>query len=542
MIPELTEPQRVAASARGVASTQHFEATNAAAELLAAGGNAVDAAVAAAFALGVVEPAGSGLGGQTMAMVHLAEERRTVALDGSSRAPSRVTPEVLTKLKTRLRGHLATTVPSTPAVLGYMNEVWGKLPLSRCLEPAIRLAEEGYRITSLQHRLQVREDKHWQDGNARDFFLKDGRPYEVGEIFRQPVLAKTLRRIAEHGITDFYQGEIASEIHEDMANNGGALQKDDLANLPWPIERKPLSCRYEGLRVLTFPPPAAGRTVVEMLQVLAHFPDKTALPFDPEGALLLAEVIRRAQLDRRDRPYDPNFYPQVQDRRMTSLEYAELVAKQIKKRLGAVKKKPAEPLGLVSQNREAEAEGRGETTHLSVVDGLGNAVALTQSIERVYGSFAVTPSLGFLYNNYLSAFDYDDYTNPYYMRPNGVPWASVAPTLVFKGRRFSMALGSPGSERIASAVLQVILRSQKQSPFDAVIGPRLHASARGTVSFEAPWLRDDIPDLLTRAGFKLDPREALAFYLGCVQLVARDGGRYIGVADPRRDGAAKGPA
>lgn len=536
-IPPLVEPQRIAASPRGVTATQHFEATRAGTEILAAGGNAIDAAVAAAFALGVVEPAGSGLGGQTMALVHIAEARKTIALDGSSRAPSRVTPEVLTKKKSRLRGHLATTVPSTPAALAYLSKTWGTLPLSRCLEPAIRLAEDGYRVTALQHRLQVREEKNWKDGNAREFFLKDGRPYEVGEIFRQPVLAKTLRRIAEHGVSDFYQGEIAEIIHADMKKNGGALHKDDLANLPWPIERKPLSCRYEGLRVLTFPPAAAGRTLVEMLQVLSHFPDQTALPEDPDGALLLAEVIRRAQLDRRDRPYDPNFYPQVQDRRMTSPEYAELVAQQIKKRLQAVKKKRAERL----DGPPPAEEGRGETTHLSVMDVLGNAVALTQSIERVYGAYVVSPELGFLYNNYLSAFEYDDYTHPYYLRPNGVPWASVAPTLVFKGRRLWAALGSPGSERIASAVLQVLLRMQYQSPLDAVLGPRLHSSARGTVSYEAPWIRDDIPDALERAGFSLDPREALAFYLGCVQVVTREGNQFVGVADPRRDGAASGP-
>jgi gamma-glutamyltranspeptidase/glutathione hydrolase len=175
------------------------------------------------------------------------------------------------------------------------------------------------------------------------------------------------------------------------------------------------------------------------------------------------------------------------------------------------------------------------------MDKEGNAVGLTQSIERVYGSFAVAADLGFIYNNYMSAFDYEDMTHPYYIRPNGVPWASVTPSVVFRGRRPTVVIGSPGSERIASVVFQVLLRLRRQSPIDAVVAPRLHASATGRVSFEAPWMRDDIPAALEQRGFRVDPREAFSFHLGCVQLVARDGRTLIGVADPRRDGSARGP-
>lgn len=532
-------PQRIGTSPRGVVSSQHFLASEAGASLLARGGNAVDAAVATALALGVVEPNGSGLGGQTAMMIHLADPRQTVALDGSSRAPNRVTAETLRTKKDRLRGYLATTVPSTPATLAYAQQRYGKRTWAECLAPAIELAEEGYPIPELQHRLQIREAKHWADGNAGDFFLKDGQPFAVGDRFRQPVLARTLRCLANEGVEDFYQGEIAQRIHADMEAHGGAIHLDDLALIPWPIERKPLSCRFDGQRILTFPPPGAGRTLVEMLQILEHFPAELRSVDTPAGALLLAEVIRRAQLDRSDRPYDPSFYPQSQDRRMTSPAYAEEMAKQIRRRMKvAALKKESTP----REDDETEAdESRGETTHLSVMDEAGNAVALTQSIERVYGSFVVTPELGFLYNNYLSAFEYSDPAHPYYLRPNAVPWASVVPTLVFRGRKLHAALGSPGSDRITSAVLQVLLRLGRQSPMDAVLGPRLHATARGRLSYEAPWLRDDVPPLLERAGYQLDPREAQAFFMGCVQLVVRDGQTFVGVADPRRDGAAVGP-
>ena len=181
---------------------------------------------------------------------------------------------------------------------------------------------------------------------------------------------------------------------------------------------------------LTFPPPAAGRTLLHILHLLDQFQPKRRQPDTPEGAMLLAEVIRRANLDRRDRPFDPAFYAQVDDRRLLSDDYAKLTARQIRSRI----------------------KTHGETTHLSVMDAEGNAVALTQSIERVYGSFAASPELGFLYNNYMTAFEHEDISHPYYLRPNAVPWASVAPTFVMRNRRPWLALGSPGSERIASSI------------------------------------------------------------------------------------------
>jgi gamma-glutamyltranspeptidase/glutathione hydrolase len=341
----------------------------------------------------------------------------------------------------------------------------------------------------------------------------------VGAIFKQPVLAETLRRLAARGVKDFYRGQIARQIHEDMRTHGGLLHRDDLAQIPRPIERRPVSCRFQHHRVITFPPPGAGRTLVEMLNILENLPDRWLTPDTPDGAVTLAEVIRRAFLDRHDRPYDPTFYAQVDDRHMTSVDYAKQAAAQIRKRL----------------------KTHGETTHLSVMDRFGNVVALTQSIERVYGSFAASPELGFLYNNYMSAFEYEDIAHPYYLRPNAVPWASVAPTIVFRGRRPWLALGSPGSERITPSIMQVLLRLERQPPLDAVTAPRLHCSIDGMVSLEASRMRNDIPAALERRGFTVRVRDPYSFYLGCVQLVMREDKTFLGVADPRRDGSAGGP-
>jgi gamma-glutamyltranspeptidase/glutathione hydrolase len=535
-------------------ATQHSLATDAGAEMLEAGGNAMDAAVAAALALGVVEPAVSGLGGQTMMLVYEARTRRTVALDGSSRAPNRATPELLDKAE-RLRGYRATTVPSTPAVLGYALERFGTLKWSQVIQPAIRLAEEGYSVSELQRRLTLREKKHLRAGPAAALFLQDGeKSYAVGALFKQPVLAETLRRLGRRGYKDFYRGRIAREIVEDMQRNDGLLHRDDLAQVPLPIERRPVSTRFDGHRVMTSPPPAAGRTLIEMLHVAENI-SASLRQFDtPRGAFALAEIIRRSALDRRDRPFDPNFYAQVQERHMMSADYARLVARQVRSRIrshsdilhGVRRDGKA---GVASQTRAARVparqkldEGSGETTHLSVMDSEGSTVALTQSIERVYGAAVATPTLGFLYNDYMGAFDYEDVTHPYYMRPNAVPWASVAPTIVFRGSKPWLVLGSPGSERIVSAILQVVVRLlAKQPAIDAVTAPRLHCSLDGRVSLEASRVRDDIPDALGAAGFDIDRREPFSFYMGCVQLVMRQGDLLIGVADPRRDGSARGP-
>jgi len=515
-------PQRLAASAGGMVAAQHHRATEAGAEILTVGGNAFDAAVAAAFALGVCEPQASGLGGQTMALFHDAGSGRTVALDGSSRAPHRATAETLTR-EARRRGHRATTVPSTPAVLRYLLERYGRLKLREVLAPAIRLAEEGFEVSPLLHALMRREASKLREDSGGVFFLRDARRvFPVGSVLRQPVLADTLRALARRGIKDFYGGRIARAIVADMKSNDGLIRRDDLAQVPRPIERRPIGCRFEGLRLFTFPPPGAGRTLVEMLNVHRQLPARHRDPDTPRGAVALAHLIQRAFLDRQDRPFDPNYYPQVARRHMLSEEYARQLARQVVKQF----------------------RGHGETTHLSVMDREGNVVALTQSIERVFGSCAAAPDLGFLYNNYMTAFEYEDISHPYYLRPNAAPWASVAPTIVMRGRKPWMALGSPGSERITPSILQVLVRIKLlgEPPLAAVDAPRLHCSLKGVVALEASRMRDDVSRALERAGFELDPRDPYSFYLGCVQLVLRQRDGFVGVADPRRDGSAAGPS
>ena len=514
------EPQRVAASEHGMVSTAHYSATAAGVKMLEQGGNAVDAAVAAALALGVCEPAASGLGGQTMMLIHLRASGTTIAVDGSSRAPNRAVIDSFANLRAdSRRGHLATTVPSSGATYAHVLERYGRLDWATVLEPAIELATDGYEISLLQHRLTKRERRHLRAHSAGSLFLQDGRRVRrAGTRFVQPALAVTLGRLAEQGYEDFYLGETARLIHTDMEANGGIIRQDDLAQVPVPIEREPLSGRLGRDQVLTMPLPGAGRTLLEMLNIHQSLPRELQDIDTGDGAVCLADTIRQALIDRQDRPFDPNLYSQVSDKQMLNRGYARGVARRI-----------------------ARVHTHGETTHLSVMDRDRNVVALTQSIENVYGSCAASPQLGFLYNNYMSAFNYEDPSHPYYLRPNAVPWASVAPTIVFRGGTPWLAIGSPGSERIPPTILQVMLRLRESLPLAAVAAPRIHCSLEGVVSAEASRIPTDVLDALDSAGFELNRREPYSFYMGCVQMVMADGDRLVGVADPRRDGAAAGP-
>ena len=514
------EPQRIAASEHGMVATAHYSATAAGVQMLERGGNAIDAAVAAALALGVCEPAASGLGGQTMMVLHHSATGRTIALDGSSRAPHRALVESFDNLRADTRrGHLATTVPSSPAVYAHALENYGTLKPSTVLEPAIALADDGYEVSLLQYRLSRRERKHLAAHSARQFFLQDGRRvYRAGSRIIQPVLARTLRRLSDHGFEDFYLGEIARLIHDDMEANGGLVFADDLAQIPHPIERRPLSVSFGRDRVMTMPLPGAGRTLIEMLNIHQSLPRELQDIDSPQGAVCLAQTIQQALIDRNDRPHDPNVYSRASDKQMLNRAYARELARDMARRFG-----------------------HGETTHLSVMDAHGNVVALTQSIENVYGSCAASPELGFLYNNYMNAFESEDVSHPYYLRPNAVPWASVAPSIVFRSKEPWLTIGSPGSERIPPTILQVLLRLRRATPMSAVDAPRIHCSIDGVVSVEASRIATDVLQALADAGFEINQREPYSFYMGCVQLVMKDGDRLIGVADPRRDGAAAGP-
>ncbi|MGF7184133.1 gamma-glutamyltranspeptidase/glutathione hydrolase [Desulfitispora alkaliphila] len=518
---------------KGMVSTASKTATEAGVRMLELGGNAVDAAVAAAFCLGVSEPQASGIGGQSMALLHFREGNRSVAIDGSSRAPFGIDPNSIPE-KAIKWGVNSTTVPSTPAVLGYLLDTYGTLSLSQVLAPSIEAAEEGFKVTALQHRLIMREkEKLIQDQAVAKLLFPDGKPLRAGQILKQPQLAKTLKGLAERGWEDFYQGEISEEIVKDMENRGGIIGRVDLNQIPIPVERDVLKGSYRSLKIETFPPPGAGESLIQILNILENFSKEELDLSKPLGVLITALAFKIALRDRERMPIDPALYLQSADKVLTDKSYAKEISGRLK---NIIDKKGC--MWFVPP------ETSGETTHLSVVDSHGNMVGITQSIELVFGSKTIAKDLGFFYNNYMAAFNYRDITHPYYLLPGARPWSSVAPTIVYKDNRPELLLGSPGSERIATSLAQVLTRMYDggQSLEEAINAPRLHASAGGKVSIERDRFSPQVIDALERAGFKLANRGSYSFYLGCIQAVMlSEEGKSVGISDRRRDGSASGP-
>ncbi len=530
-----TADGKCAVAENGMVSTAFPEATEAGVEMLRQGGNAVDAAVASAFALGVCEPQASGLGGQSMAILHF--QGKTIALDGSSRVPSLAHIDRIDQKTQRFQGYKATTVPSTPAVLGYLHFRYGKLDWSKVLRPAITIAQDGYLITQLQHDLQKREQEKllsMDSLSGAKYFLKEGNePYEVGERFFQKDLAVLLAHLAQYGIKEFYSGDIARQIDEDMRFHEGFLRAEDLALIPWPVERKPIRRSYRKVRVFTCPPPGAGRTLLLVLQMMKNLPSKFFKKPTPKMYHFLAEIFRKGLLNHKERPFDPNIYPQLpHDNKILSLEFARKLSSSIRDEID-----PTLPLNeLFTLNND--------TTHLSAMDSEGNAIGITQSIELVYGSKVAARGLGFLYNNYMSSLDTNDPSHPYYLRPNAIPWSSVAPIIAFHNNQPWIVAGSPGSERIFSAMSQFLSHIiDGDLPIsEAMLKPRMHCTVGGKLSLEADRFDPAIVDYLNKGGYKIDPREPYSFYLGAVHAILRSQttGEFQGVAEIRRDGTAGG--
>jgi len=526
-----TEDKKCSIAQNGMVATGFPEATQAGVEILNKGGNAIDAACAAAFALGVCEPQASGLGGQSLAILH--HLGNTIAIDGSSCVPSLCHISRFEKVSQRSFGYKASTVPSTVAVLGYLHFRYGLIKWHEILQPAIRIAQEGYRITQLQHDLQERELKNFLNVKSKSgakYFLKDKKPYDVGDLFIQSDLANVLMDISENGPRSFYQGLIAQRIHEDMEKNGGFIRNDDMARIPWPIERRPICRKYRNVRICTIPPPAAGNTLLLVLMMLNYIPAKYIKKNSPETLHFMAETFRKSFMYRKQRSYDPNTYFQIPDKKMISHEFAREQAWSIRDRIDP-------DLPIVEPPNEDT-----DTTHLSVIDNLGNAIGITQSIELAYGSKAAADGLGFLFNNYLREFEVKDPSHPHYLRPGASPWTSVAPAIVFYKDKPWMVTGSPGGERIYSTVAQFLIQmfDKEVSMGEAVKLPRVHCSIGGTFYLEENSFESNVIDYLKNMGYKIEDRPP--FYFGAIHAVMQCVSKkeFHGVAEIRRDGTAAG--
>ncbi len=495
------------------------EAAAAGAEILADGGNAVDAAVAVSLALGVSEPAGSGIGGQSTLLLH-GPGVDPVAINGSSFAPAAVPPDASLG---DLSEHRATTIPTNLRALDFAHRRFGsgKLSWSRLVEPAIRLAEEGHPLGEFRRRALLRHAQAIRaNGVATRILLgADGRVPQAGAIMRQPLLAKTLRRIAERGADDFYRGEIAREIAAEMGRAKGWLSAGDLANLGEPPVLPALGGTYRDWDVFTLPPPAAGWVVLLALNILEQAPEGELAVEGPARLVWLANALGAAHQRRVMRPPPDLVHYEKAVAGRTSKDRARTIARSLPRYSG-------------------------ETTHFSLADGAGLVVAVTQSLNSYYGARTAHSSLGFLYNDYMREFVSGDEDHPFALRPGAMPYSSMSATVLGRDGRPELALGSPGDDRIISAVVQVASHwVDIGQGIEAAVGAhRVHALRGGELLVEHP--PEDASTLLAleRHGHVVyHPVTSLEVgelnpYFGGVHAVALDDGAWQPAADPRRDG------
>ncbi|MCB1985638.1 MAG: gamma-glutamyltransferase [Burkholderiales bacterium] len=526
-----------ASSSNGIVTSAHYKATEAGVQVLAMGGNAVDAAVATSLALGVVEPAGSGLSGMGMMMVHLKKEARTFVIEGPCRAPAKARPEVYISMANeymnhrgmestrenreaaagivRKSGYPAIAIPTNPATLSYALKNYGSMNLEQVMAPAISLAENGYLITPFQNRLMTEYRSQIREGNAASLLFggSDDVP-ESGTLVKNPSLAETLRHLSRHGLEDFYNGAVGKKIVEDMRLNNGFITADDMANIPWPRESTPINGNFKDWKIMSAPPPGGGTALIEMLNLFEAIARNGFDPDTPEAVVLFASIINKARIDRRDT------FTKARDKpaSLSSDAYVSQAADRLR----------------------ANLSGEGETTHFNVIDRYGNVVSMTQSIERSFGSKIATPGLGFLYNGYMKAFKLRNQKHPHYLKPGAIARSNASPTIVFKDEKPLYAIGSTGSEGIASGMFQVLVRLLNQSPFEAVKAPRLHCTPERQVFLEAERFNPEALTLLNKHGFEIKPYDAWSFSVGGLHLAGTNDNICWGVAEPRRDGATAG--
>lgn len=512
----------------GVVAAASPEAAEAGVRVLELGGNAIDAAIAVQFALGVTEPAMSGLGGQTQMLVQRPGEPPFM-INGTSFSPAATPIDATSAEITR---HRATTVPATVKTLAFawQNFGSGNVTWAGLLAPAIAYADSGFLVGEFRHKVWRRHQSDLSADSASSTLFLDGNGEvpAAGSLFRQPVLASTMRRLAEHGADEFYLGVIAQEIAADMRANGGWITEEDLASVPTPRVHAPLETTYREFTVATLSPPGGGWVVLQLLNLLELSDPAEMRNSEAHRLRALARALRIGHSSRQTNPVTNLVNYESETSTRTSKETARALGEE----------------GIPNTSRVGTgSSGRGETTHFTVVDGDGMAVSVTASINAYFGARVASPTLGFLYNDYMNEFELGQPQHPFALRPRSMPYSSMSPTIVSRDGIPVLALGSPGSARIISAVAQVTHRwiDLEEGIRDAVNAPRIHVVPPDALYLES----DDLEvgeDWIKASNFvRTEPAQDLMIsgsnaYFGGVHAIAFENGQWVGVADPRRDG------
>ena len=564
-------PSHAVRGEKAMVVTDEQLASEAGVEILKKGGNAVDAAVAVGFALAVVEPSAGNIGGGGFMLVRLADGRSTF-LDFREVAPGRASPKMYLRPdgsrdpEGSVTGYRAIGVPGTVAGLEQALRTYGTMKLADVMAPAIRLASEGFPVSDkLARGLRGARPRLERFSTSQRIFLKDGTLYNAGDIFMQPELAETLRRIARGGAAEFYRGQTARAMTAELAAMGGLVTMDDLASYKVKA-REPLTASYkqgsDAWEVITSPPPSSGGVaIIEALNILDGVPLKSWS--DAESVHWVAETMRRVFADRAEFLADPDF-THVPVRGLTDQRYAaELRATIDPSRATASASvhagNPAQFDGAAAGAAGAEnpshdvvncclTEGT-NTTHYSVVDAAGNAVSTTYTLNNSYGS-AVTAPGGFLLNDEMDDFTTDPgkpnvlfgliQSDANAVEPGHRPLSSMTPTILLRDGKLSFVTGSPGGPTIISATLLSVLNWMRlgDSAQEAINAPRFHHQWMPDRLDVEQTFPDDLARQLTARGYTIVRRT----WMGQVQAIGIDPttGERLGAADPRREGVAVG--
>ena len=530
----------------GMVASEQGLATQVGLDILKQGGNAIDAAVAVGFALAVVLPNAGNIGGGGFMVLHDDKTGKDVAIDFREIAPAKASRDMYLDNQGNvidgksLFTHDASGVPGTVAGMEYALKKWGTMPLSKVLEPAIKLADKGFIVSDVLAQT-LKEEKStlgkWSASKA--IFFKNGEPLKSGDLLVQKDLAKSLRLIAKQGAKAFYQGEIATKIAKEMQSHGGTMTLEDLKAYKV-VERQPIIGDYRGYKVVTMPPPSSGGVhLIEILNMLEHYPIKEDGVNSAKNIHHMAESMKLAYADRSEYLGDPDFV-KIPVTGLTSKAYANERVKTIddnKARLSSTIK-PGKP-----QPYESD-----QTTHFSVMDKAGNAAAVTYTLNLNFGSGIVVEGTGILLNNEMDDFSVKPGVPNAFGLVGGAanaieakkrPLSSMTPTIVMKNNKPWLVTGSPGGARIITTVLQSVVNTidHEMNPAEAIITPRVHHQ----------WLPDELrveegisPDtikLLQDKGHKVVTKAPM----GRIQIIQADDSGFYGYSDPRNpDGKTLG--
>jgi gamma-glutamyltranspeptidase / glutathione hydrolase len=541
-------PLRVAHAA---VASDHPLASAAGVAALKAGGNAVDAACATALALGVVHPDSSGIGGGGFALIYLTKEKKITALDFRERAPAAITPALFTKNgkvdpELSKHGGLAVAVPGEVRGLSEMVRRWGKLPFARCVDGAQKLAAKGFPVSwRLAQNLSAIDRKApGADPTFTEIFATKNRA--AGEIWRRPDLAVTLGKLRSGGADAFYKGPLANEIVKAVRASGGVMDAADLAGYTV-TDRTPLATDYRGLRVYSMPPSSSGGVaLIETLGILAaHYPTEADLQRDGRGSSaylhVLAEAFKHGFADRARFLGDTDFVP-VDLAHLTSPAYQAELARRIKP--DAVL--PRDAYGTLGAPPAPRRDGG--TTHLSVIDADGNAVALTSTVNLGFGAHLVAGKTGILLNDQMDDFSLEPGVPNAFgligneqnaVAPHKRPLSSMTPTIAVDGKgQVRVVVGAAGGPTIITATTQAFLNvvDWKLDAQAAVAAPRIHHQWFPELLEIEGDLPRDVVDGLTRRGQKIKERP----HIGTVNLLVRTDQGIEAGAEPRSPSSPAG--